>query len=56
MDPERLRELLAELESRLRAAGIRGGMTVIGGSALALLYPDNKAVRSVRWMSVTSLR
>jgi hypothetical protein len=45
MDPAEVRDLLNELERRLLAAGIAAQIYVIGGSAMALNFPDDVDTR-----------
>ena len=45
MDPAEVRELLAELRRRLEADGIDARIHVIGGSAMALNFPDDAETR-----------
>lgn len=45
MDPAEVRDLLNELERRLLAAGIDAQIYVIGGSAMALNFPDEVDTR-----------
>lgn len=40
-----LNQLISELESRLRESGVVGSMKIVGGAALAKLYPDDEHVR-----------
>jgi hypothetical protein len=40
-----LNRLISELESRLRESGVVGSMKIVGGAALAKLYPDDEDVR-----------
>lgn len=48
MDPAEVRELLDELVRRLDGAGIAAQIHVIGGSAMALLFPDDPETRMTR--------
>lgn len=45
--PDRLQlnRLISELEKRLRESGVVGSMKIVGGAALAKLYPDDEEVR-----------
>jgi hypothetical protein len=45
MDPAEVRHLLAELKHRLENAGIAARIHVIGGSAMALHFPDDPETR-----------
>lgn len=45
MDPAEVRRLLDELVRRLEASGTRARIHVIGGSAMALLFPDDPETR-----------
>ncbi|MBX3193919.1 MAG: nucleotidyl transferase AbiEii/AbiGii toxin family protein [Microbacteriaceae bacterium] len=45
MDPDEVRHLLDVLERRLTAEGIDAEVHVIGGSAMALLFPDDSETR-----------
>jgi hypothetical protein len=45
MDPAEVRRLLGELVRRLEAAGTTARIHVIGGSAMALLFPDDPETR-----------
>lgn len=48
MDPVEVRRLLDELVRRLEEAGIEASIHVVGGSAMALLFPDDAEVRVTR--------
>ena len=48
MDPSEVRRLLDELVRRLEAAGVEARIHVIGGSAMALLFPDDADTRMTR--------
>ncbi len=45
LDARRVEELLRDLAERLRARGIGGGVRVVGGAAMALLFRDDPEVR-----------
>jgi hypothetical protein len=45
MDPAEVRRLLTLLETRLGARGIDAQIHIIGGSAMALLFPDDPETR-----------
>ncbi len=40
-------ELLRELARRLNAAGVAGGIRVVGGAAIALLHSDRRATQDI---------
>ena len=42
-----IRELLGELALRMSAAGIQGGIRVVGGSAIALMNPLRRATQDI---------
>jgi len=45
--PEDLQELLSELLERLSNSHVRGGIRVVGGAAIALLYGDRQATADI---------
>ena len=45
MDPDEVRRMLDVLAQRLVDEGIDAGVHVIGGSAMALLYPGDRETR-----------
>ncbi|HEX3679256.1 MAG TPA: DUF6036 family nucleotidyltransferase [Galbitalea sp.] len=45
MDPEEVRSQLDELKRRLEAAGVHADIYVIGGSAMALNFPNDVSTR-----------
>lgn len=47
MDAERIRGLMTELVARLAAHGIRGGVRIVGGSAIALMNPARRATHDI---------
>lgn len=48
LDPVLARSAIEEVVRRAREAGLSGAIEVFGGAAIALLYPDDPAVRVTR--------
>ncbi len=47
LDADQMRELLSDLLARLATEGIRGGVRVVGGSAIALMNPARRATHDI---------